>query len=330
MRRAFLVLLLLSGLVFAGEAGATEVIAHDDQPADPLSTSAPKAWTQSGSRPCCGPHRTATDLDRPDRHRQLGRASQDLRQPGARVLQPRRHCRRSRADGGERQVAHDTGITSIARPPWQGSGRSPTARVSGGARMAQLFRLGTVARNYILGWSRSIAEIFAEDTPASRDRGHPHGIGWGHRTRRCSRRSRRISASARFRRSSTLLPEARVDLAARHACAGKASRDSLRPARAGTARAGDCDVRRTVRRHARGLRSRSAGRHSRRAQVGRHGDDEGDDRPAPRPGGLHGDPGEQERVEASLQPARSALVGRLSRPSEAGPRVADGCRVRDA
>src|SRR5918995_795381 len=31
MRRACLVLLLLSGLAFAGEAGATEVIAHDDQ-----------------------------------------------------------------------------------------------------------------------------------------------------------------------------------------------------------------------------------------------------------------------------------------------------------
>ena len=44
--------------------------------------------------------------------------------------------------------------------------------------MAELVRLGSVARTYILGWSRSIAEIFAEDYAQLARPGAPFAISW--------------------------------------------------------------------------------------------------------------------------------------------------------
>ena len=44
--------------------------------------------------------------------------------------------------------------------------------------MAQLLRLGSVARSYIIGWNRSIGEIFAEDYAQLALPGSPHQISW--------------------------------------------------------------------------------------------------------------------------------------------------------
>jgi hypothetical protein len=62
-------------------------------------------------------------------------------------------------------------IAGIAEP----NGTSVWWRARG---MAQLLRLGSVAPNYIIGWDRSIAEIFAEDYAQLVLPGSPYAIRW--------------------------------------------------------------------------------------------------------------------------------------------------------
>lgn len=62
-------------------------------------------------------------------------------------------------------------VAGIAEP----NGASVWWRARG---MAELVRLGSVARSYVLGWNRSIAEIFAEDYAQLARPGAPFAISW--------------------------------------------------------------------------------------------------------------------------------------------------------
>ena len=64
-----------------------------------------------------------------------------------------------------------TPVAGLAEP----NGTSVWWRARG---MAELVRLGSVARSYSLGWNRSIAEIFAEDYAQLARPGEPFAIGW--------------------------------------------------------------------------------------------------------------------------------------------------------
>ena len=181
MRRAFLVLLLLSGLAFAGEAGATEVIAHDDQGRqirfDVRTEGVDAEWFATVLR--AAPHGDEISTVRIDivswdeLHRICGSQARACYSRAVIVVAA------DQTEENAHTVAHEYGhhldrstpVAGIAEP----NGTSVWWRARG---MAQLFRLGTVARNYILGWSRSIAEIFAEDYARLARPGHPHGITW--------------------------------------------------------------------------------------------------------------------------------------------------------
>ena len=64
-----------------------------------------------------------------------------------------------------------TPVAGIAEP----NGTSVWWRARG---MAQLLRIGSVARSYVIGWNRSIGEIFAEDYAQLALPGSPHRIPW--------------------------------------------------------------------------------------------------------------------------------------------------------
>jgi hypothetical protein len=181
MRRAFLVLLLLSGLAFAGEAGATEVIAQDDQGRqirfDVRAEGVDAEWFASVLR--AGPHgdeisTVRIDIVGWDELRSIcGREARGCYSRAVMVVPA------EQTEENAHTVAHEYGhhldrSTPVAAAP-EPNGTSLWWRARG---MAQLFRLGSVARSYSLGWSRSIAEIFAEDYAQLARPGHPHAIEW--------------------------------------------------------------------------------------------------------------------------------------------------------
>ena len=97
-----------------------------------------------------------------------------------RLLQPQRHDGTQRAElENAHTVVHEYGhhldrstpVAGIAEP----NGTSVWWRARG---MAQLLRLGSVARSYVIGWNRSIGEIFAEDYAQLALPGSPHQIPW--------------------------------------------------------------------------------------------------------------------------------------------------------
>ena len=190
--------------------------------------------------------------------------------------------------------------------------------------MDELVRLGSVKRDYGLGWSRSIAEIFAEDYArlalgATRAQDHLARRAGRDRPRRDQGRSR-ARAAARGRAAADA--EAREHRPRRHPLPARARDDLLRPARPRAPRHRDRDARRP------GEPRDPLRRRSRRPpdDAGRQG--EGRDRPAqPRAGRVHGDAHEHEPVAPRLharRPARrlarkgasaATAASRLARPA---------------
>src|SRR5918995_7509971 len=181
MRRACLVLLLLSGLAFAGEAGATEVIAHDDQGRqirfDVRAEGVDAEWFASVLR--AAPHgdeisTVRIDLVSWDELRSIcGREARGCYSRAVIVVAA------EQTEENAHTVAHEYGhhldrsrpVAGISEP----NGTSVWWRARG---MAQLLRLGSVARSYVIGWNRSIGEIFAEDYAQLVLPGSPYAIPW--------------------------------------------------------------------------------------------------------------------------------------------------------
>ena len=112
--------------------------------------------------------------------------------------------------------------------------------------MERLVRVSSVATSYVLGWDRSIAEIFAEDYAQLALGDGNYNISWLPAARRD--RSRRDQVRSRPRARARDRPaagaQAGVDLPPRHPRAEARRRHPLQPARRRPARDGDSDLHR--------------------------------------------------------------------------------------
>ena len=204
-----------------------------------------------------------------------------------------------------------TAITSIARRRSPASA-SPTARPNGGAPAAshELVRLRSVATSYILGWDRSIAEIFAEDYAQLALAGSEFGIPWleaPDETVLAAMQGRPRARPAPGQRQAAGR-QARVDQPQRQPRATPPYGDPVQPARPEPPRDRDRDLLRRRREAARATLEVRCDRQARRAQDAPPGQDGLRDRPArPRPGRLHRDAHEHERLDQELHPGRAAV-----------------------
>jgi hypothetical protein len=181
MRRVLLLLSVLASLTFSGEAMAGEVLAQDDQGrtirfdvrvegvdaewyaallraaphGDEISTVTIEIVSWDVLRSTCG--RTASGCYA--RNRMVVPAEQSEENAHTVVHEYGHHLDRSRPVVG---VGEPNGT-----PEWW--------RARG---VAELVRLRTVATSYILGWDRSIAEIFAEDYAQLALAGSPFNVPW--------------------------------------------------------------------------------------------------------------------------------------------------------
>jgi hypothetical protein len=181
MRRLFVVLAVVASLVSAGQAGAAEVIAYDDQGRSilfdlrvegvdvewyaALLRAAPHGDEVSNVRIVVVSPRELVSTCGADA---AGCYNRNVVTVPAEESETNAHT-----------VVHEYGhhldrsrpVAGIAEP----NGTSVWWRARG---MAQLLRIGSVARSYIIGWNRSIGEIFAEDYAQLALPGSPYQIPW--------------------------------------------------------------------------------------------------------------------------------------------------------
>ena len=181
VRRLFVVLAVVASLVYAGQAAAAEVIAQDEQGRsilfDVRVEGVDAEWYAALLR-------TAPHGDEISTVRIIivsrGELASTCGADAARCYS--RNVITVLAEESERNahtVVHEYGhhldrsrpVAGIAEP----NGTSVWWRARG---MALLLRLGSVARSYVIGWNRSIAEIFAEDYAQLVVPGSPYAIPW--------------------------------------------------------------------------------------------------------------------------------------------------------
>jgi len=181
MRRLVLLLSVLASLAFSGEAMATEVLAQDDQGRtirfDVRVEGADAEWYATLLR--AAPHGNEISTVRIDivsweeMHSTCGREASGCYSRNTIVVPA------EQSDENAHTVVHEYGhhldrstpVAGVAEP----NGTPEWWRARG---VAELVRLRTVATSYILGWDRSIAELFAEDFAQLALADSQFGIPW--------------------------------------------------------------------------------------------------------------------------------------------------------
>lgn len=181
MHRLLLLVSLVTSLALAGEAGAAEVVLPDDQGRtirfDVRAEGVDAEWYAALLRAAPHGDEIATvriDIVSWDELRSLcGRNASGCYSRSVITLPA------EQSDENAHTVVHEYAHHLDAARPVAGvrepNGSSTWWRARG---MDRLVRLGSVARSYALGWSRSIAEIFAEDYAQLARPGSPFGIPW--------------------------------------------------------------------------------------------------------------------------------------------------------
>ncbi|HUH15799.1 MAG TPA: hypothetical protein VML35_07940 [Gaiellaceae bacterium] len=181
MRRLLLLVSLVASLAVAGEAGAAEVLSQDDQGRtirfDVRAEGVDAEWYAALLR--AAPHGDEISTVRinivswDDLRSICGRAAAGCYSRSV-ITVPA-----EQSDENAHTVVHEYAHHLDASHPIAGirepNGTSTWWRARG---MDRLVRLGSVARSYLLGWSRSIGEIFAEDYAQLARPGGPFSIPW--------------------------------------------------------------------------------------------------------------------------------------------------------
>ena len=181
VRRLLLLLSVLCSLAFAGEAGAAEVLSQDDQGRtirfDVRAEGVDAEWYAALLREAPhGDEITTVRIDivsRDELRSTCGAAADGCYNRNVMVVPAEQD------DDNAHTVVHEYGH-HLDRSTPVASTREPNGtpqwwRARG---MAELVRLRSVARNYDLGWDRSIAEIFAEDYAQLALAGSRYAIRW--------------------------------------------------------------------------------------------------------------------------------------------------------
>jgi hypothetical protein len=181
MRRMLLLLSVFASLAFSGEAMAAEVLAQDDQGRtihfDVSVEGVDTEWYAALLR--AAPHGdeistvTIDIVSWDDVHRTCGKDASGCYSRNTMVVPA------EQSDESAHTVVHEYGhhldrstpVTGVGEP----NGTPQWWRARG---MAELVRLRSVATSYILGWDRSIAEIFAEDYAQLARPDADFGIEW--------------------------------------------------------------------------------------------------------------------------------------------------------
>jgi len=181
VRRVVVLLFLLASLPFSGEAMAAEVLSQDDQGRtirfDVRVESVDAEWYAALLR--AAPHGDEISTVRidvvswDDLRSTCGRAASGCYSRNTMVVPA------EQSDANAHTVVHEYGhhldrstpVSGVAEP----NGTPEWWRARG---VAELVRLRSVATSYILGWDRSIAEIFAEDYAQLALAGSRFGIPW--------------------------------------------------------------------------------------------------------------------------------------------------------
>src|SRR5829696_4618201 len=181
MRRWIVVLALIASLGYAERAAAAEVVALDDQGRaigfDVRVDNVDADWYARLLR--AAPHGDEVSTVRiviASRSELVSTCGADAAGCYSRnvITVPAEESERN-----AHTLVHEYGHHLDRSRPVAGIGEPNGTSVWWRARgMAQLLRLGSVARSYIIGWDRSIAEIFAEDYAQLVLPGSPYGIRW--------------------------------------------------------------------------------------------------------------------------------------------------------
>ena len=180
MRRLLLPLLLLS-LVFAGEAGAAEVVLPDNEGRsirfDVHVEGVDPEWYAALLR--AAPHRDEISTVRVDivswdeLRSTCGRDAAGCYSRNVMVVPA------EESDDNAHTVVHEYGHHLDRSTPVAGAREPNGLPVWWRARgMERLVRVNSVATSYVLGWDRSIAEIFAEDYTQLALGDGDYNIGW--------------------------------------------------------------------------------------------------------------------------------------------------------
>ena len=181
MRRVFLLLSVFASLAFSGEAMAAEVLAQDDQGRtirfDVRVEGVDAEWYAALLR--AAPHGdeiSTVRIDIVSQETLLSTCGRDASGCYSRntIVVPA-----EQSDANAHTLVHEYGhhldrstpVAGVAEP----NGTPEWWRARG---VAELVRLRSVATSYILGWDRSIAEIFAEDYAQLALAGTRFGISW--------------------------------------------------------------------------------------------------------------------------------------------------------
>ena len=181
MRRTLVLVLVLSALALAGEAAAAEVVVQDNEGRsitfDVRVEGIDVEWYAALLR--AAPHGNEISTLRVDvvsRDELLSTCGRNAAGCyGRNVIV----VSAEQSDANAHTLVHEYGhhldrssaVEGIAEP----NGTTTWWRARG---MAALVRIGSVARSYVIGWNRSIAEIFAEDYAQLALPGSPFAIGW--------------------------------------------------------------------------------------------------------------------------------------------------------
>ena len=181
MRRLLLLLSLVASLALAGEASAVEVLLPDDQGRtirfDVRAEGVDAEWYAGLLR--AAPHgdeisSVRIDIVSRDELRSICGSGAGGCFSRSVITVPA-----EQSDDNAHTVVHEYGHHLDASHPIAGvrepNGTGTWWRARG---MDRLVRLGSVARSYILSWSRSIGEIFAEDYAQLARPGSPFAIPW--------------------------------------------------------------------------------------------------------------------------------------------------------
>jgi hypothetical protein len=181
VRRTLLLLTLLASLVFAGEAGAAEIVLPDNEGRsirfDVHVDGVDAEWYAALLR--AAPHRDEISTVRVDivswdeLHATCGRDAEGCYARNVMVIPA------EQTQENAHTVVHEYGhhldratrVTDVREP----NGTPVWWRARG---MERLVRTSSVATSYVLGWDRSIAEIFAEDYAQLALADGNYSIGW--------------------------------------------------------------------------------------------------------------------------------------------------------
>jgi hypothetical protein len=181
MRRLLLALSVVASLTFAGEAMAGEVLAQDDQGRtirfDVRVEGVDVEWYAALLR--AAPHGDEIStvridiVSREDLRTTCGRQAAGCYARNTMVVPA------EQSEENAHTVVHEYGHHLDRSRPVAGAPEpNGTAEWWRARGVAELVRLRSVATSYILGWDRSIAELFAEDYAQLALAGSPYAIPW--------------------------------------------------------------------------------------------------------------------------------------------------------